>query len=130
MRSGEDAVRTRTGRRSRGAHARDAVAVAACDLCGAPRANGERRRFVWDSGLHGDLVLADLCSRCARQADRLLELYGGRDRNALRVTQGDRVPAPEATTVRRVGGMVVRGLLYVLIALAAFVVVTFVTSRG
>jgi len=26
--------------------------------------------------------------------------------------------------------MVVRGLLYVLIALAAFVVVTFVTSRG
>jgi hypothetical protein len=32
--------------------------------------------------------------------------------------------------VQRVGGMVVRGLLYVLIALAAFVVVTFFTSRG
>jgi hypothetical protein len=31
--------------------------------------------------------------------------------------------------VQKVGGLLVRGLLYVLIALAAFVVVTFVTSR-
>jgi hypothetical protein len=32
--------------------------------------------------------------------------------------------------VRRVGGMFVRGLVYVLIAMAAFVVVTLVTARS
>jgi uracil-DNA glycosylase family 4 len=46
------------------------------------------------------------------------------------LTQGGSVSAVEQTSVRRVGGMVVRGLFYVLLALATFVVVTFVTSRG
>jgi hypothetical protein len=32
--------------------------------------------------------------------------------------------------MQKVGGVVVRGLLYLLIALASFVLFTFVTSRG
>lgn len=46
------------------------------------------------------------------------------------LTQGGSVSAVEQTSLRRVGGMVVRGLFYVLLALATFVVVTFVTSHG
>jgi hypothetical protein len=45
----------------------------------------------------------------------------------MRLTQVSRVSAPAA--MRRVGGTLGRGLVYVLIALAAFVVFTFVTSR-
>ena len=85
---------------------------------------------MWDSGRRGDLVLADLCGRCAADPDHLLELYGGRDCNAMRVTQGNPVSAPEPASMQKVGGVVVRGLLYLLIALASFVLFTFVTSRG
>lgn len=116
---------------SLGMPSRDAaVSAAVCDVCGAPRARGERRRLVWDSGLGGDLVLADLCGRCAAEVDRLLELYGGHGRNTIRLTQADAVAAPERAPVRKVGGIAVRGLLYLLIALASFLVVTFVTARG
>jgi hypothetical protein len=107
-----------------------AVSGAVCDVCGAPRARGERRRLVWDSGLDGDLVLADLCGRCAAEVDRLLERYGGHGRNAMRLTQADAVAAPERAPVRKVGGIAVRGLVYLLIALASFLVVTFITARG
>jgi hypothetical protein len=130
MRSNEDAIGARTGRRSRPSDAREARAGAPCDVCGTPRARGERLRLVWDSGLGGDLVLADLCDRCAGQADRLLEMHGGRGRTAMRLTQASLVSAPERARMQRVGGAIVRGLVYVLIALAAFVVFTFVTSRG
>jgi hypothetical protein len=82
---------------------------------------------VWDSGLGGDVVLADLCRRCAADSDRLLEQYGGHGRSAMRLTQP--VSAPETGLVQRVSGMVMRGVLYALIALAVFFVVTFVTSH-
>jgi hypothetical protein len=116
---------------SPGTQSRDAaVSAAVCDVCGAPRARGERRRLVWDSGIGGDLVLADLCGRCAARGDRLLELHGGHGRNAMRLTQADAVSAPELGPAWKVGGVAVRGLLYLLIALASFLVVTFVTARG
>jgi hypothetical protein len=102
---------------------------AACDFCGAPRARGERRRFVWDTGLGDELVLADLCERYAAEAPRLLEVYGGHGREVIRLTQAAPMSAVAPGPVQKVGGLLVRGLLYVLIALAAFVVVTFVTSR-
>jgi hypothetical protein len=89
----------------------------------------ERLRLVWDSGAGGDLVLADLCDRCAGQADRLLELYGGRGRTAMRLSQPSFVSAPETAPRQWVGGAVARGFVYVLIALAAFVVFTFLTAR-
>jgi hypothetical protein len=102
----------------------------ACDFCGGPRARGERLRLVWDSGLGGDLVIADLCDRCAGKADRLLEMYGGRGRTVMRLTQASPVSAPETAPLQRVGATIVRALVYVLIALATFVVFTVVTSRG
>jgi hypothetical protein len=123
----EVSVGARTGTRPRGSDSREAVA--ACDVCGAPLARGERRRLVWDSALGGELVLADLCSRCAGQADRLIEMYGGRGRNNVRLTRANPVSALERAPVQRLGGSIVRGVVYVLIAVATFVVVTFVTSR-
>jgi hypothetical protein len=55
---------------------------------------------------------------------------GERDRDAIRLTQGGSVSGVESALARRVGGMFVRGLVYVLIAVAAFVVVTLVTARS
>jgi hypothetical protein len=107
-----------------------ALRPAACDICAAPRSRRERWRLVWNSGLDGDLVLAELCIRCASESEQLLALYGGRDRDAIRLAQEDSASEVEPAVVRRVGGMFVRGLVYVLIAIAAFVVVTLVTARS
>jgi hypothetical protein len=74
-------------------------------------------------------VLAELCARCASESEQLLAIYGGRDRDAIRLTQ-DGAVSGEPAVVRRVGGMFIRGLVYVLIAVAAFVVVTLVTARS
>jgi hypothetical protein len=100
-----------------------------CDVCGQPRARGERRRLVWH-GAGGDLVLADLCAPCAGESERILEMYGGRGRAAVGLVQELSPAALERAPARRAGGMIVRGLVYVLIALATFVLVTFVTARG
>jgi hypothetical protein len=127
IRTGEDAVGTRIRRWSQGPNSDEVVAGAACDVCGAALRRGERRRIVWDTGLGGDVVLADLCRRCAADGDRLLELYGGQGRSAMRLTQP--VAAEEPGLVQRVSAMLMRGVLYALIALAVFFVVTFVTSR-
>jgi hypothetical protein len=75
-------------------------------------------------------VLAELCARCASESEQLFAIYGGRDRDAIRLTQDGSVSAVEPEVVRRVGGIVVRGVVYVLIAVAAFVVVTLVTARS
>ena len=96
-----------------------------------PRSRRERRRLVWNSGVDGDLVLAELCARCASESEQLPAIYGGRDRDAIRLTRdGLRFQGSSRRVVRRVGGMFVRGLVYVLIAVAAFVVVTLVTARS
>jgi hypothetical protein len=79
--------------------------------------------------LSGELVLADFCDRCAGQADRLLEVYGGRGRAAMRLTRATPVSAPKTALLQRIGGTILRALVYVLIALATFVVFTLVTSR-
>jgi hypothetical protein len=114
----------------RGSASRGTAAGTKCDFCGAAPTSSERHRFVWDTGLGTELVLAELCGSCATEADLLLELYGGRGRDAIRLTQWTRVSEPERAPVRRVVDVVVRGLFYVLIALATFVVYTYVTSRG
>ena len=101
-----------------------------CDMCGAARARSERRRLVWDTGLGIEVVLAELCRQCAGQPDRLLEMYGGRGHDAMRITQGDPVPAREPAPRHTMRGLVIRGFFYLLVALAAFVVVTTLTSRG
>jgi hypothetical protein len=48
----------------------------------------------------------------------------------MRLTQADTVSARKRAPVRKVGGIAVRSLLYLLIALASFLVVTLVTARG
>ena len=90
----------------------------------------ERYRFVWDTGLGDELVLADLCGRCATEAARLRDVYGGHGREAITFVQANRVSAVEAGRAQTVGGILGHGLVYVLIGLGAFVVVSFLTSRG
>ncbi len=107
------------------------TAGARCDFCGAPLTTSERQRFVWNTGLGTELVLAELCGTCAARADLLLEMYGGRGRDSIRLTRWSRVsaPAPEPAPLRRGAGIVIRGLLYVLIALASFLIYTYVSSH-
>jgi hypothetical protein len=84
---------------------------------------------VWENGLAPGLVLAELCRRCATQADALRDLYGGCGRDAIGlVTEVDAAPPPTAQL--RVLGFSARGILYLVIAIASFWFVTFVTSRG
>jgi hypothetical protein len=85
--------------------------------------------LVWDSGRDGELVLAELCARCAGQADELVAVFGGRGREALRLTQHVAVSLVERTPMRRVGGVVARGVVYVLVAVVAFLVITLLTAR-
>jgi hypothetical protein len=84
---------------------------------------------VWDAGLGTELVLAELCGRCAERPDRLLEVYGRRGHDALRVTSTRVHAARKAQPRHTTRGIVLRGLVYVLVALAAFVVVTSITSH-
>jgi hypothetical protein len=95
-----------------------------CDFCGSPRSPLERQRVVWDSGVGSDLVLADLCGRCAADADRLLDLYGGRGREALRISEEKRAARAPAARARTLGRM----LVYLLAGVASFVFVTLISS--
>jgi hypothetical protein len=102
-----------------------------CDFCGRARSRDERNRLVWESALAPGLVLAELCSRCAMRADLLRELHGGRGRDAIRLVQETRSAAPPARTAQlRVLALSVRGTLYLLIALASFLLMTIVSPRG
>jgi hypothetical protein len=106
-------------------HASSAPPLIVCDFCGAARSPVERNRVVWDSGIDSYLVLADLCTRCAADADRLLDLYGGPGRNALRLTRDRRAALPgRAARARTLG----RVLVYLLAGLASFILVTLISS--
>src|SRR5262245_34491902 len=100
-----------------------------CDVCGRARTRDERHRLVWEFDPATTLVLAELCRSCAAVYDPFLELYGGRGRDAIRLVQEVRA-APPKTAQRRVLGVTTRGILYLLIAVASFLLVTLVTSRG
>ena len=101
-----------------------------CDVCGRARARGERRRLVWDGDPATRLVLAELCRECATDVDPFLELHGGRGRGDIRLVQEIRASPPPRTLQPRVVVYTLRGTLYLLIALASFLLVTLVTSRG
>jgi hypothetical protein len=96
----------------------------ACDFCRGALRREERHRLVWEGPFREELVLADLCSRCATSAETLLELYGGRGREAIALVQEVR---PSARS-HRVVGFLARGALYLLIALAFFLIVTLISS--
>jgi hypothetical protein len=99
-------------------------------VCGRARPRDERHRLVWERDPATRLVLAELCRDCATIADPLLELYGGRGREAIRLVQEIPASPPPRTAQPRVLGHAARGALYLLIAVAAFLLVTLVTSRG
>jgi hypothetical protein len=84
---------------------------------------------MWETEGGDELVFAYPCARCASHADRLLEVYGGRGRASMRATRPDTADAIPFALARRVSGMLVRGAVYILIALATSFVVTVITSR-
>jgi hypothetical protein len=116
---------TRRGRRDAAPSPRRPAAHPACDFCRGALRREERHRLIWESQ-SAELVLADLCSRCATRAEILLELYGGRGRKSIALVQEAR---PSARP-HRVVGFVARGALYLLIALAFFLIVTLISSAA
>jgi hypothetical protein len=102
-----------------------AASVSACDLCGSARSPRERQRIVWNSGGVGaELVLADLCSTCAADPERVLDRFGGHARGALRVSRETRVEPSRDARMPRFG----RVLVYLLVAFASFIIVTLISS--
>lgn len=107
-----------------------ATAGFTCDFCGAAYERDERRQLVWHTGLGNEFVLADLCGRCAEHHDRLLKSYGGRGRESMALREAP-TPAPGwGRLVGRAEFALLRGLIYLLIAFAFFLIVTFVTARN
>jgi hypothetical protein len=84
---------------------------------------------VWAGPAGTELVLAEPCQRCANQADRLLALYGGRGRHAVRLVRVGSRSMPPTVPRHRVSGFATRGLVYLLIAIAAFLLVTLINSQ-
>jgi hypothetical protein len=126
----QDQVRSVRPRREVGADHRPRSNRLTCDVCGDARTRDERHRLVWERDPATQLVLAELCRHCAAFADPLLELHGGRGRDAIRLVRETRVAPPPRTLKPRVLAYTARGILYLLIAVASFLLVTLVTSRG
>jgi hypothetical protein len=103
---------------------RGSATALVCDFCRSTRSPHERHRVVWITRVGGELVLADLCSRCAANADRVLDLYGGRGREALTVVSEKRIAPVPAARTRTLGRIVV----YLLVALGSFTLVTLISS--
>ena len=101
-----------------------------CDVCGSARPRDERHRLVWEHDLGTPLVLAELCRDCATSSDPLLELHGGRGRAAITLLRETRLSRSPRRVRPRVFGYTARGVVYLLIAVACFVLVTLATSRG
>ena len=79
------------------------MATPACDFCGAACPRSQRRRLTWETEAGDELVLADLCARCAAHADRLLDVYGGRGRASMRLTSPGTADVVPLALVRRHG---------------------------
>jgi hypothetical protein len=108
----------------------EAGAGFSCDFCYAAAGKAERRQLVWRTGLGNRVVLAELCGRCAADHDRLLEKYGGRGRESMTVEEASTLAAPWAAPLGRAGRAVSRAAIYLTIALAFFMIVTFLSSRS
>jgi hypothetical protein len=115
--------RTRSRKRATRTHHGAAADLRVCDFCGSAFPPFERQRLIWDNGTESGLVLAELCRRCAADADRLLDRYGGHGRSALRLTREHGVAASPVQLPR-----LVRLLVYLLVALASFFLVTLISS--
>jgi hypothetical protein len=85
---------------------------------------------VWRTAPASGLVLADLCGRCAAQADELVERYGGRGHDAIRLEQRVGTAQRPRPVPQRALAFTARWVIYLLVGLAAFVLVTLVTTQG
>jgi len=99
----------------------------ACDFCRSTLARGERHRLVWDSAVHGELVLAELCAGCATR------WFGSRrsQLDSLRLVQDGRASAlagRASVLAPKAVGFTARGVLYLLIAVTFFLIVTVISS--
>lgn len=83
---------------------------------------------MWAGPDGTELLLAEPCQRCASQAEGLVELYGGRGRHAVRLVQAGNC-IPLTVPRHRVSGFATRALVYLLIAVSAFVLVTLIGSQ-
>jgi hypothetical protein len=93
-----------------------------CDFCRSPLPRGERHRLVWEgAALDSELILADLCSRCATAFGT--GSWSARP-TALRLVQEVRLSAAAPRAV----GFIARGAFYLLIAFAFFFIVTLISS--
>jgi hypothetical protein len=100
-------------------------AAPACDFCRSALPRGERHRLVWDSAALGaELILAELCSRCATGALGSASGSQSDPPDALRLVQEVR----RSAAAPRVVGFVARGAFYLLIAVTFFVIVTLISS--
>jgi hypothetical protein len=122
---GSPSLAAQPGTQAEGSQPPRRAAQPTCDFCESALTRGERHRLVWERSLATGLVLADLCSHCSTRVESLVELYGGRGRNAIRLAQQVRPSAP----AHKVAGFIARGALYLLIAFTFFLIVTLISSR-
>ena len=111
-------ARAKAPRRDAESHPRAALT---CDFCRSPLATGERHRLVWESSVAGELVLAESCGRCATSLG-----FRTTRPDALRLVQDAGPSAP----AHRVVGFVAHGVLYVLIAVTFFLIVTLISASA
>ena len=123
---GSPSLTAQPGTQPEAAEPRRHAAHPACDFCRGALSREERHRLVWESPYPAELVLADLCSRCATSAEPLLKLYGGRGRESIALVQEVRPSAAAPKVV----GFIARGAFYLMIALAFFLIVTLISSYG
>lgn len=97
-------------------------AALTCDFCRGAIARDERYRLVWESAFAGELVLAEMCCGCATKS------FASRTArpDTLRLVQDVRHSAPG----HRVAGFVAHGVLYLLIAVTFFLIVTLISSSA
>jgi hypothetical protein len=96
-----------------------------CDFCRGSLVSGERHRLVWESPeLATDLILADLCSRCATAYASAGASRWSVRTNAVRLVQEVRPSAAAPKVV----GFIARGAVYFLVAVTFFLIVTLISS--
>jgi hypothetical protein len=87
--------------------------------------SGERHRLVWESeALATELILAEVCSRCADKAFGSARGSQAARADALRLVQEVR---PSATAPKIVG-FIARGAVYFLVGVTFFLIVTLISS--
>jgi hypothetical protein len=97
-----------------------------CDFCRSAFPRGERHRLVWESAVAGELVLAEICSRCAAKSFGSAHGASTSQPDTLRLVQAVESSAP----AHRVVAFVAHGVLYLVIAVTFFLIVTLISSSA